>query len=64
MFSSIYADGVIWKDGVKERVDTVIFATGHRPYPLHLKNIGVLDSESKPLQTAGISTTVPFITWV
>jgi len=59
MFASFHAEGVIWPDGTKERVDTVIFATGYRPHPVHLKNIGALDSEGRPLQTAGISTTVP-----
>jgi putative flavoprotein involved in K+ transport len=64
MFSSFHADGVIWKNGVKERVDTVIFATGYRPYPVHLKNIGALDSEGIPLQAAGISTMVPGLYYV
>jgi putative flavoprotein involved in K+ transport len=64
MFSSFHADGVIWPDGTTERVDTVIFATGYRPHLVHLRNMGALDSEGRPLQTAGISTTVPGLYYV
>jgi putative flavoprotein involved in K+ transport len=64
MFTSFHADGVIWPDGTKERVDTVIFATGYRPHLAHLRNTGALDAEGRPLQTAGISTTVPGLYYV
>jgi len=64
MFASFHADGVIWPDGTKERVDTVIFATGYRPHLAHLRNTGALDAEGSPLQAAGISTTVPGLYYV
>ncbi|MBO1511707.1 flavin-containing monooxygenase [Metabacillus bambusae] len=64
MFTSFYSDGVIWPDGTNEPVDTVIFATGYRPNLSYLKKIGALDSEGKPLQVAGISTTIPGIYYV
>ncbi|ALS28930.1 MULTISPECIES: flavin-containing monooxygenase [Paenibacillaceae] len=64
MFTSFYTDGVIWPDGTKEQVDTVIFATGYRPNLAFLRNIGALDSEGRPLQSAGISTTVPGLYYV
>ncbi|MGP4082549.1 flavin-containing monooxygenase [Pseudalkalibacillus sp. R45] len=64
MFTSFYSDGVIWSDGKREVVDTVIFATGYQVNLPYLKPIGALDSEGIPLQVAGISTSVPGIYYV
>ncbi|MCF6409646.1 flavin-containing monooxygenase [Pseudalkalibacillus salsuginis] len=64
MFTSFYTDGVIWPDGKREPVDTVIFATGYQVNLPYLKPIGALDSEGIPLQVAGISTSVPGIHYV
>lgn len=64
MFISFYTDGVIWPDGTKEPVDTVIFATGYRSNLTYLRDIGALDSERKPLQVAGVSTSVPGLYYV
>jgi cation diffusion facilitator CzcD-associated flavoprotein CzcO len=64
MFTSFYNEGVIWPDGTKEPVDTVIFATGYRPNLAYLSNIGALDSNGEPLQVAGISTSFPGIYYV
>lgn len=55
MFTSFYEDGVIWPNGTKEAVDTVIFATGYRPHLPYLQAIGALDAEGRPLHQAGIS---------
>ncbi|MEK4229201.1 NAD(P)-binding domain-containing protein [Solibacillus sp. FSL H8-0538] len=55
MFTSFYKGGVIWPDGIKEPVDTVIFATGFRPQFPYLQAIGALDEEGRPLHKAGIS---------
>ena len=55
MFTSFYEDGVIWPNGTKEPVDTVIFATGYRPHLPYLQAIGALDAEGRPLHQAGIS---------
>ncbi|MCZ8515317.1 NAD(P)/FAD-dependent oxidoreductase [Paenibacillus filicis] len=55
MFSSFYEGGVIWPNGTKEPVDTVIFATGYRPHLPYLAAIGALDAEGTPLHKAGIS---------
>lgn len=63
MFTSFYEDGVIWPNGTKEPVDTVIFATGYRPYLLYLQAIGALDAEGRPLHKAGISA-VPGLYYV
>ncbi|MEF3304289.1 flavin-containing monooxygenase [Paenibacillus sp. GYB003] len=55
MFTSFYEDGVIWPNGTKEAVETVIFATGYRPHLPYLQAIGALDAEGRPLHHAGIS---------
>ncbi|MET3697494.1 putative flavoprotein involved in K+ transport [Bacillus oleivorans] len=59
MFSSFYTEGIIWSDGIKEPVDTVIFATGYRYNFPYLRQLRALDSEGKPLHLAGVSKTVP-----
>lgn len=64
MFTSFYQKGVIWSDGTKEAVDTVIFATGYRPNFSYLSSIGGLDSEGRPIQKAGISLYVPGLYFV
>ncbi len=64
MFASFYSEGVVWPDETKEPVQTVIFATGYRPDLSSLHPIGALDAEGKPLQTAGISLSVPGLYYV
>ncbi|NHN33160.1 flavin-containing monooxygenase [Paenibacillus agricola] len=64
MFHSLFSNGVIWPDGKKEAVDTIIFATGYRPNLGYLKDIGALDPEGRPLQIAGVSAKVPGIYYV
>lgn len=64
MFASSYSEGVVWPDETKESVQTVIFATGYRPDLSSLHPIGALDAEGKPLQTAGISLSVPGLYYV
>jgi putative flavoprotein involved in K+ transport len=63
MFTSFYEDGVIWPNGTKEPVDTVIFATGYRPHLPYLEAIGALEAEGRPIHQAGISN-VPGIYYV
>lgn len=55
MFTSFYEDGVVWPNGTKEPVDSVIFATGYRPRFPYLRAIGALDGEGRPIHKAGIS---------
>lgn len=55
MFTSFYENGVIWPTGIKEPVDTVIFATGYKPHFPYLQMIGALNIEGKPIHKAGIS---------
>jgi len=55
MFTSFYEDGVIWPDGEREPVDTIIYATGFRPHLPYMKLLGALDGQGMPLQKTGIS---------
>ncbi|MDF2681562.1 MAG: monooxygenase [Brevibacillus sp.] len=64
MFTSFYPDGVVWQDGTREAIDTVIFATGYRPNYSYLNLIGALDLEGRALQKAGISLSVPGLYFV
>jgi putative flavoprotein involved in K+ transport len=64
MFTSFYTDGVIWSDGRKEPVDTVIFATGYQNNLTHLKEIGAIDSNGQPFQVGGVSTSVQGLYYV
>ncbi|MBU8764160.1 NAD(P)/FAD-dependent oxidoreductase [Micrococcus luteus] len=63
MFTSFYEGGVIWPNGIKEPVNTVIFATGYRPHLPYLQAIGALNAEGRPLHKAGVST-VPGLYYV
>ncbi|OLF16254.1 flavin-containing monooxygenase [Actinophytocola xanthii] len=49
MFTSLDADAVVWPDGTRERVDTVVLATGYRP------ELSYLDPAERG-QVRGIST--------
>ncbi|ETT40518.1 hypothetical protein AWU65_02110 [Paenibacillus glucanolyticus] len=64
MFTSFYEDGVIWPDGSKEKVDSVIFATGFRSNLSFIKDLGGLDAKGDPLQDRGISAVVPGLYFV
>ncbi|HDR7717803.1 NAD(P)/FAD-dependent oxidoreductase [Bacillus albus] len=64
MFTSFYTDGVVWLDGKKEPIDTVIFATGYQPNLSYFNAIGALDSEGRPMQIAGVSTEVQGVYYV
>lgn len=59
MFAEFTSDGVVWPDGSRERVDTVIFATGYRPHLPYLRSLGVLDETGMPKHVRGLSTQLP-----
>lgn len=64
MFTSLDADGVIWPDGRRERIDVVLLATGYRPRLGYLAGTGALDTTGQPLHRGGVSTTVPGLGYV
>ncbi len=57
MFNGLDGDQVVWNHDQRERVDTVILATGYRPSLSYLRELGALDSTGAPLHAGGISTT-------
>lgn len=58
MFTGFDAEGVVWADGTRERVDAVVLATGYRPALDYLEPLGALD-HGAPQHVGGISTTHP-----
>jgi len=58
MFTALESDSVVWPDGTREHVDTVLFATGYRPNLGYLRPLGALDG-GMPLHSGGISATHP-----
>jgi putative flavoprotein involved in K+ transport len=64
MFAGFDTDGVIWPDGTREHVDTVVFATGYRPDLDYLRPLGALNTEGLPLHSGGISTTHPGLVYL
>lgn len=57
MFRHIDGEAVVWGDGTREHVDTVLFATGYRPGVDYLTGLGALDHLGNPRQRRGLSTT-------
>ncbi len=64
MFKSFTEEGVMWSNESRERVDSVIFATGYRPHLPYLVGLGALDEEGHVLQREGVSTTVPGLYYI
>jgi len=63
MFTAFDTDGVVWPDGTREQVDTVLFATGYRPHLDYLSPLGALD-RGMPLHSGGISATHPGLVYL
>ncbi|WP_188193553.1 flavin-containing monooxygenase [Nonomuraea sp. SYSU D8015] len=57
MFTAFDRDHILWADGTRERVDTVIYATGYRPHLDYLRPLGALDDNGLPLHVGGLSAT-------
>ncbi|WP_410581976.1 flavin-containing monooxygenase [Amycolatopsis sp. lyj-108] len=64
MFTTLDGDTVRWPDGTRERVDTILLATGFRPGLSYLDKLGTLASDGRPLQDRGLSTTHPGLGYV
>ncbi|MEU3226643.1 NAD(P)/FAD-dependent oxidoreductase [Streptomyces sp. NPDC006976] len=59
MFSRFTNQGVVWADGTKEAVDTVLLATGYRLTFPYLHDSGAVGADGAPLHRGGIASTVP-----
>lgn len=64
MFAEFDGDKVVWPDGERESVDTVLFATGYRPSVEYLRGLGALDADGYPLHVGGLSTTHPGLAYL
>jgi putative flavoprotein involved in K+ transport len=64
MFTGIDGDQVTWPDGRRERVDTILLATGYRPDLGYLAPLDTLDTTGEPRQSRGLSCTHPGLGYV
>ena len=64
LFTRFTHDGVVWSDGIAEKVDTVIFATGYRPNLDYLADLDAVDVDGQPGHRRGMSTLVPGLAYV
>ncbi|PRX51481.1 putative flavoprotein involved in K+ transport [Prauserella shujinwangii] len=58
LFTAFDGEHVVWPDGGREKVDTVLFATGYRPHLNYLEPLGAL-ADGLPWHAGGISGTHP-----
>jgi putative flavoprotein involved in K+ transport len=63
MFTALDGQQVVWSDGTREVVDTIVFATGYRPDLGYLRGLGAL-TDNLPQHAGGISTTHPGLAYV
>lgn len=63
MFFGLTPDGVEWWEGPRERVDTVILATGYRPSLDYLPT-AAFAADGYPLHRRGVSTALPRLGYV
>lgn len=65
MFIRFTEEGIIWKDGTNEKVDSVIYATGYLLNVSYLTSLkGAIELNGTPLHKRGISITIPGIYFV
>ncbi len=64
LFTRLDGDSVIWADGSRERLDTLILATGFRPDLAYLDGTAALGDRGRPLHDGGVSATVPGLGYV
>ena len=63
MLTALEGEHVVWSDGTREVVDTIVFATGYRPHLDYLVRSGAL-TDGLPGHAGGISTTHPGLAYV
>ena len=64
MFSAFTEDGVVWSDGMSERIDVVILATGYRPDIPFLSGLRVQDRKGRIDHRDGAANQVPGLFFV
>jgi putative flavoprotein involved in K+ transport len=64
LFTRLTEDGVEWADGRRERVDTLLMATGYLPNLEYLRGLDALCPDGRPLHQGGVSTAVAGLGYV
>lgn len=64
LFAQLDGTAAVWPGGGRERVDSLVLATGYRPHLPYLAGTGALDGDGAPIHTGGVSTTVPGLGFV
>jgi putative flavoprotein involved in K+ transport len=64
LFERFTPDGVVWTDGSKEHVDSIILATGYCFQPDYLVGLGAWNDHGQILQRSGCSLIVPGLFYV
>jgi putative flavoprotein involved in K+ transport len=59
MYKNFIEEGVVWEDGRKEIVDSIIYATGFRPNVNYLSSLtNAIDQFGNPTHIKGVSNTI------
>nr|WP_009997516.1 NAD(P)-binding domain-containing protein [Streptomyces clavuligerus] len=64
LFSGAEGRELIWPDGTREQVDTVVLCTGYLPALEYLRPLGALTPDGRPRQRHGLSTSHPGLAYV
>jgi putative flavoprotein involved in K+ transport len=64
MFTALDGTEVVWADGRREPIDTIVLATGCRPGVDYLDGLGVLDEAGRPRHDRGVAIGQPGLGFV
>ncbi|MFF8954214.1 flavin-containing monooxygenase [Streptomyces sp. NPDC014894] len=64
MFTGAEGGELLWADGTRERVDTIVLGTGYRPALEYLRPLGALRPDGTPRQRHGLSTSHPGLAYL
>jgi putative flavoprotein involved in K+ transport len=65
VFTGLKGSEVVWADGSREEVDTIVLATGYRPDLPYLAGVdGALDAAGGPRHRGGVALSVPGLVFV
>jgi putative flavoprotein involved in K+ transport len=59
MFENFTEEGIVWRDGIEEKVYSIIYATGFRPNVNYLSSLtNAIDQFENPIHIKRVSTTI------
>ncbi|WP_308408536.1 flavin-containing monooxygenase [Streptomyces malaysiensis] len=64
MFTTVEGSKVIWPDGLSEKIDTIVLATGYRPDLGYLAPLRALGSQGRPRHRNGLAHAHPGLAFV